>query len=216
MSEATFSEEAVEYSNVVNPESKVKPLVAGSSDNVQTEDDWNPFDQVVLKCYDVTRDTIGFLSRNGYKSLRQLKSVSLSDLDHLLINPPLQAHQIQQVMNLLSEYIDPGPSSCAYNIAMTVPHMQALRCNLENLKHMIDINKLLVRLKEYEVLSEKDIKEVITSNIADVKVIQLFDYLPKKTDINFHFLLQALKDIRQGHICAMLAKAVSNESIPGV
>ena len=119
-------------------------------------------------------------------------------------------------MNLRFEFIDSGPYSSAHNIAMTEPHMGALKSNLKNMKKMIDINKLLVRLQEYEVLSEEDLKEVITSKTNSVKVRQLFEYLPKKADINFLFLLQALKDIGQGHVCAMLEKTVCNEPIPGM
>ena len=183
---------------------------------MELEEEWDPFDQVLLKCYDITRDTVGFLSRNGYNSLRQLKSVPLSDLDDVLINPPLKPQQIQRLMNLLADFKDPGPlSPHAYDIAMTEPHMNALNQNIDKLKCMIEIEELLSRLHDYGVLQDKDLPRFDSSLSDSEKVIRVCQLLPKKPDIHFLLFLQALREIGQGHIASMLEETLCNEQIEG-
>ena len=190
--------------------------IADTSENVETEDDWNPFDQVVLKCYDITRDTMDFLSRNGYKSLMQLKSVPLSDLDDVLINPPLLARQIQRFLNLIELYRDPGSfTAFANDVAMTEPHLKALEDNLHRLKSMIKIEKLLVRLQSYGVLKDNDLKEIHAEKSGSEKVLKLGQLVPMNPDVHFLFFLQALRDIGQGYVSAMVEKTLCNEQIPG-
>ena len=154
------------------------------------------------------------LSRNGYKSLRKLKSALLSDLDDVLINPPLTLHQIGQVLKLLGHFNDPGPLSAkTYDIAMTEPHMNALNQNLDKLKCMIDIEKLMNRLHAYGVLQESDLGRFDSSLSDGEKVIRLCQLLPKKPDIHFLFFLQALREIGQGYIATMLEETLCNEPI---
>ena len=194
----------------------MKSEIADSSENVENENDWNPFDQVVLKCYDITRDTVDFLSRNGYRSLRQLKSVPLSDLDDILNNTLLKPRQIQQFLNLLDFFGDPGPySAIADDVAMTESHFKALEDNLHQLKTRINIEKLLIRLKSYEVLNDNTLKEIHAEKSGSEKVSRLCQLLPMNPDVHFLFFLQALRDIGQGYVSAMVEKTLCNEQIPG-
>ena len=193
-----------------------RSLLPVSFHNMKLEEEWDPFDQVLLKCYDIARDTVGFLSRNGYNYLRQLKSVPLSDLDDVLTNPPLKPHQIQQVMNLIADFKDPGPfSPHTYDIAMTEPHLKALNQNLDKLKCMIEIENLLNMLHAYGVLQERDLGNINSFKSDSEKVERLCEILPKKPDIHFLFFLQALREIGQGYISAMLEETLCNEPIDG-
>ena len=181
------------------------------------EDLWMPFDLLLLQCYDVSTNTLAFLTEKGFTSLQQLKSEPISSLDTIFTIPPLVGSQIYQVYKLLTEFKNPCFSSTsAYNIAITKPHMEVIENNLEVLIKMIEVDTILEKMQGYQMLTDTDVCKITIFKSDTDQARKLFEIMPKKQDIFFLFFLQSLRDTGQGHISDMLEKSLCNEPVPGL
>ena len=181
------------------------------------EELWMPVDLLYLQCYDVSKDTLAFLTEKGFTSVQQLKSESISSLDSLFTIPPMVPSQIFQIFKLREAFRNaPVLSTGAYNIAMTKPHMEAIKINLELLIQMIEVETLLEKMQAYKMLTDKDISKIAIFESESDRARKLFEIMPKKQDICFLFFLQSLRDTGQGHVSDMLEKSLCDEPIPGL
>ena len=188
---------------------------SGASDTPSPEDLWKPFDLLLLKYYDISNNTLEFLTRKGFTSLEELKMVTPAGIDNLLTNPPLGAIQVAKVVHLLSEFKDSWFSSPNdYNIAMTKPHMEALEKNADTLAHLIDVNILVERLHGYQMLTERDVAKISAFETDPEKAKKLFEIIPRKPDICFLFFLQSMRDTGQGHVSDMIEKSLCDSPMP--
>ena len=181
------------------------------------EDLWMPFDLLLLQCYDISNNTLTFLTEKGFTSIEQLKSEPIPSLDAICTIPPMVPSQIYQVFKLREAFHNvPFLSTSAYNIAMTKPHMETIENNLELLVKMIEVDTILAKMKAYQMLTDTDVGKLTVCKSDSERARKLFEIMPKKQDICFLFFLQSLRDTGQGHVSNMLEKSLCNEPVPGL